>query len=104
MAFLPGNNANPNGRPKGTPNRTTMIVRDLFANILENEQENFKAALEQLRISSPKDYVQVMTKLSQRFLPEMTRSEITGLDGEPLNPVNIILPSTDKTEKPKGDE
>jgi len=104
MAFLPGNNANPSGRPVGAVNKTTAIVRKLFADILESEQENFKAALEQLRISSPKDYVQVMTKLSQRFLPEMTRSEITGLDGEPLNPVNIILPSQDKTAQSKNQD
>lgn len=90
--------ANPHGRPPGNPNRTTQIVRELFAQILESEQENFKAALEQLRVNSPKDYVQVMTKLSQRFLPEVTRSELTGLDGEALQPVNIILP------KPDGDK
>jgi len=100
MPFLPGNNANPNGRPVGAVNKTTQIVRQLFAEILESEQEHFKEALERLRVESPKDYVQVMTKLSQRFLPEMTRSEITGLDGEALQPVNIILPTP---LKPKDD-
>jgi hypothetical protein len=104
MAAPIGNNFNPAGRPKGTPNKTTMIVRELFARILEEEQDNFREALEHLRVNQPKEYVQVITKLSQRFLPEMTRSEITGLDGEPLSPVNIILPSAEKTEKPKGDE
>ena len=97
MGFQPGNTLGP-GRPKGMPNKTTEIVRRLFADILENEQENFKAALETLRINNPKEYVQVMTKLSQRFLPEVTRSELTGLDGEALQPVNIILP------KPDGDK
>jgi len=93
-----GNSYNPNGRPKGSPNRTTQIVRDLFAKILEEEQDNFREALEHLRVNQPKEYVQVMTKLSQRFLPEVTRSELTGLDGEALQPVNIILP------KPDGDK
>ena len=93
MAAPVGNNYNPAGRPKGSPNRTTQIVRDLFAQILEDEQENFKAALEHLRVNQPKEYVQVITKLSQRFLPEMTRSEISGLNGEPLQPVNVILPT-----------
>jgi len=100
MPFLPGQSGNPQGKLPGTANKTTVMIRNLFAQILEDEQEHFKEALERLRVESPKDYVQVMTKLSQRFLPEMTRSEITGLDGEALQPVNIILPTP---LKPKDD-
>lgn len=91
--------ANPNGRPPGNPNRTTQIVRELFAQILESEQENFKAALEQLRVNSPKDYVQVMTKLSQRFLPEMTTTQLAGIDGQPIQPLQIILPSPNDSSR-----
>lgn len=97
--FQPGQSGNPNGRPKGTPNQTTTMVRNLFAQILENEQENFKAALEQLRVSSPKDYVQVMTKLSQRFLPEMTATALSNADGSNIEPVQIILPPPPKKDE-----
>lgn len=96
------NNFNPAGRPKGSPNRTTQIVRDLFATILEEEQENFRAALEHLRVNNPRDYVQVMTKLSQRFLPEMTTTALVGLDGETINPVQIILPSPNDSSRSRN--
>lgn len=102
MAAPPGNNFNPAGRPKGSANRTTMIVRELFATILEEEQDNFRAALEHLRVNNPRDYVQVMTKLSQRFLPEMTTTALVGLDGESINPVQIILPTPEpKLSQPR---
>ena len=91
MSFEVGNPGGP-GRPPGLPNRTTSIVRQLFADILESEQENFKAALEQLRQESPKDYVQVMTKLSQKFLPDMTTTILQNADGSNIEPMQIILP------------
>jgi hypothetical protein len=92
MPFLPGQSGNPQGKLPGTANKTTVMVRNLFAQILEDEQENFKEALETLRTTNPKEYVQVMTKLSQRFLPEMTATALSNADGSNIEPVQIILP------------
>ena len=97
--FQPGQSGNPAGRPPGNPNRTTQIVRKLFADILENEQENFKAALEQLRVDNPKDYIAVMTKLSQKFLPDLTQTALTNADGSNIEPVQIILPPPPKKDE-----
>lgn len=98
--FQPGQSGNPSGRPKGSPNQTTTMVRKLFADILENEQENFKEALERLRVESPKDYVQVITKLSQKFLPDLTVTALQNADGSNIEPVQIILPpNPSKTEE-----
>jgi hypothetical protein len=97
MSFEVGNPGGP-GRPPGLPNRTTAIVRQLFADILESEQENFKAALEQIRVDSPKDYVTVMTKLSQKFLPDMTTTILQNADGSNIEPVQIILPPKQSSE------
>ena len=91
MAFEVGNPGGP-GRPPGLPNKTTQMVRQLFADILENEQENFKEALERLRLESPKDYVQVMTKLSAKFLPDLTVTALQNADGSNIEPMQIILP------------
>ena len=98
MSFEVGNPGGP-GRPPGLPNKTTQIVRNLFATILEEEQENFKAALEQLRVESPKDYVQVMTKLSAKFLPDLTVTALQNADGTNLEPMQIIIP-----QQPPRDE
>jgi len=98
MPFLPGNNANPNGRPVGAVNKTTAMVRELFAQILEDEQENFKEALERLRQESPKDYVAAMTKLSQKFLPDLTVTALQNADGSNIDPVQIIIPPQPKQD------
>jgi hypothetical protein len=98
MSFEVGNPGGP-GRPPGLPNKTTTMVRKLFADILEAEQDNFRAALEQLRQDSPKDYVQVLTKLSQKFLPDLTVTALQNADGSNIEPVQIILPP-----QPKSDE
>lgn len=99
--FQPGQSGNPAGRPPG-PNRTTTIVRNLFASILEDEQENFRAALERLRVESPKDYITVMTKLSQKFLPDLTQTALVGLNGESIQPVQIVLPNDPNRSNPNG--
>ena len=90
--FQPGQSGNPMGRPKGSPNQTTAMVRQLFADILEAEQENFKEALERLRQESPKEYVLVLTKLSQKFLPDLTVTALQNADGTNIEPMQIILP------------
>ena len=98
MAFQPGQVNNPAGRPPGSTNKTTLMVRQLFADILEAEQENFKEALERLRQESPKDYVQVVTKLSQKFLPDLTITAIQNADGSNIEPIQIILPPPTKSD------
>ena len=97
MSFEVGNPGGP-GRPPGLPNKTTQMVRQLFADILENEQENFKEALERLRQESPKDYVAAMTKLSQKFLPDLTVTALQNADGSNIDPVQIIIPPQPKQE------
>lgn len=91
--------ANPNGRPPGNPNKTTQIVRQLFADILEQEQDNFREALETLRTTNPKEYVQVMTKLSQKFLPDLTVTALQNADGSNIEPMQIILPPPPRREE-----
>lgn len=92
MPFEVGNTHGVNGRPAGIPNKTTAMVRQLFADILEAEQDNFRDALERLRVESPKDYVQVMTKLSAKFLPDLTVTALQNADGSNIEPMQIILP------------
>ena len=93
MAAPAGNNFNPAGRPKGTPNETSRRVKEVFANLLEGREEELHEALNKLRDKDPRSYLELYIKISQRFVPEVSRAEISGLDGEAFQPIQIVLPT-----------
>jgi hypothetical protein len=98
MAFKPGESGNPNGRKPGTVNEVSRRIRDAFANLLEGREEELHEALDKLKEKDPKAYLEMYVKISQRFVPEVSRAEITGQDGEAFQPINIILPTKPANE------
>lgn len=97
MSAPVGNNFNPKGRGN-TPNKTTTEIREAFANLLQGRESELHEALDKLRDKDPKAYLEMYVKISQRFVPEVSRAEITGLDGEAFQPINIILPTKPANE------
>ena len=92
--FQPGQSGNPNGRPK-TPNKITTEIRDVFSRLLQGREEELNDSLNKLRDKDPKSYLEMYVKISQRFVPEVSRAEITGMDGEAFQPIQIVLPKKD---------
>ena len=95
MAAPAGNNYNPGGRPRGAVNETTRQIKEVFARILEGREEELSQALDKLREKDPKSFLEMYVKISQRFVPEVSRAEVTGLDGEAFQPIQIVLPKKD---------
>ena len=93
MSAPAGNNFNPNGRPKGSINETARRVKEVFAYLLEGQTEDLVDALNKLKQQNPKAYLELYVKISERFVPQVSRNEISGLDGEPFQPIQIILPT-----------
>ena len=98
MSFQPGQSGNINGRPKGSANEVSRRIRETFANLLEGREEELHEALNKLKERDPKAYLEMYVKISQRFVPEVSRAELTGMDGEPFQPIQIVIP-----EKPKDE-
>jgi hypothetical protein len=92
MPFQPGNTLS-NGRPKGSPNETTRMVRETFAALLQGRESELQEALDKLRDKDPKAFLEYYIKVSERFVGPVSRQELTGLDGEKLEPITVILPS-----------
>jgi hypothetical protein len=93
-----GNTYNLNGRPSGTPNKTTTKIKEIFASLLEGRGDEMNKALDRLRDKDPEAYLNLVVKISERFLPALSRQELTGADGTDFQPIQIILPNPKKDE------
>jgi len=84
-AWTKGVSGNPAGRPKGSKNKITEEIRQQFTNVLENRLPDFDQWLQRTAAEDPAKAMEILIKLSERFLPALSRQEITGEDGGPLN-------------------
>jgi hypothetical protein len=71
------------GRPKGLPNRSTQIVREAIANLLERNAGNMDRWLNEVAQDDPYKALDLMNKLSEYHIPKLARTEISGVDGGP---------------------
>ena len=70
------------GRPKGVPNKSTAIVREAIANLLERNAPNMDRWLNEVAAEDPYKALDLMNKLSEYHIPKLARTEVTGKDGE----------------------
>lgn len=70
------------GRPKGVPNKSTSIVKEAIARLLERNVENMDEWLTQVAKDDPYKALDLMNKLCEYHVPKLARTEVTGKDGE----------------------
>ena len=69
------------GRPKGAVNKSTAIVREAIANLLERNAPNMDKWLNEVAQDDPYKALDLMNKLSEYHIPKLARTEVTGADG-----------------------
>ena len=105
--FEPGKSGNPNGRPKGSKNKITQEIREAFQMVLEKRLPDLERLLMQVAHDDPAKAIELMIKLSNRFVPELSRQELTGAGGEDLfKSIKFDFGDTDNkgTEPTQGTE
>ena len=80
---MKGRTNNPNGRPKGVPNKLTQQARQKILLALERGLETFEEDLIQLE---PKDRLNVLVKLAALVLPRRIDSSDMGHETERILP------------------
>ena len=101
-AFVPGQSGNPNGRPHGSVNEINNSIRTAFAMLLHNQLPNLEAWLEAGAKRDPLKTADLLLRISERFTPSFSRTEITGAEGLPFTPITINLPNIPKVSLGEG--
>lgn len=71
------------GRPKGSANKSTSIVREAIANLLERNAPNMDRWLNEVADKDPHKALDIIQKLSEYHIPKLARTEVTGAGGGP---------------------
>ncbi|MBP5421905.1 MAG: hypothetical protein J6Y78_05620 [Paludibacteraceae bacterium] len=83
-----GQTNNPNGRPKGTPNKITQDMRGFLRDVID---KNRKQMVRDLAVLEPKDRLIILEKLMQYVIPKQSQTKIeetlNGLTDEQVNRV-----------------
>ncbi len=96
MAFEKGISGNPEGRPKGATNRTSLQLREMITDFLEN---NFEKVVSDFGELKPKDRVKLYCDLLQYGLPRLQAVQIeTEFDRLPEDQLDKIIEELKKVE------
>ena len=80
MAFSK-NDPNIDKRGRVGPNKSTKLMKEAFALLVENNLPMMDIWLSQIASEDPAKAMDLIIKLSERFVPALARTEITSADG-----------------------
>jgi hypothetical protein len=90
MAFQTGVSGNPNGRPKGSRNKITVVLQDKISDFLSNNIESIQQEYDQL---SPNEKLKFLANILPYVMPKMKEAEepVRVLEkGDTYNLINSI--------------
>ena len=66
------------------PNHSTKRIKEAFAMLVEQNLDNLNIWLADIAADDPAKAMDLIIKLSERFVPALARTEVTGADGQDL--------------------
>ena len=83
MAFSK-NDPNIDKRGRVGPNKSTKLMKEAFALLVEQNLPRMNELLDRVAEDNPEKALDLIIKLSERFVPALARTEITGQDGSDI--------------------
>ena len=98
--MIKGKTNNPNGRPKGKPNRITADLREYLKQLLNDNLDQFSKDFEQLE---PKDRLIIMERLLGYILPKLSNVAINEEpEGKPQKTKEDFLKAIENARREKN--
>jgi len=82
--FQKGQSGNPAGRTPGSKNKIQDEVKQAFSMLLQNKIPELEDWISRVAERDPSKALEIYVKISERFLPQLSRQEVTGADGKDL--------------------
>lgn len=78
------NDPNINRLGRKGPNNATKKIKEAFALLLEDNLDSMSIWLSQVASEDPKAAMDLMLKMSERFVPKLSQQQLTDGEGEAL--------------------
>jgi hypothetical protein len=98
MAFKKGVSGNPNGRGKGTPNKTTAELKEIITRVVGNQLDMLEDDLKKIRKESPARAAEIYMKMVDYVLPKQTKIDIEGQLTHKVEKVVIEIKTKDDSK------
>ena len=75
---------NPNGRPKGIPNKNTEAMRNVLADFFHRNAGELDALFHQIKAESPKEAFKAVMETAEYVMPKLNRTTVGGDPDKPI--------------------